>query len=170
MAACWSPAHASSALPGKANAKSPIRESQTLPYPLAKARLRRMLEDLRQETPFVLQWARLFYMYGDGQNPNSLFAQLDRAIKCGPRGLRHVRRRAGAGFFTGHRHGGEAGPPRGTSRMGGCHSRLRGILRRCASSSNATSPRAAPGIGLNLGVYPYADYEPMAFWGKSERL
>jgi nucleoside-diphosphate-sugar epimerase len=25
-------------------------------------------------------------------------------------------------------------------------------------------------IRLNLGVFPYPDYEPMSFWGKSERL
>ncbi len=25
-------------------------------------------------------------------------------------------------------------------------------------------------IGLNLGHYPYPDYEPMAFWGERHKL
>ncbi|PTT60798.1 epimerase, partial [Pseudomonas sp. HMWF007] len=32
---------------------------------------------------FTLQWARLFYLHGEGQNSNSLLASLDRAIDAG---------------------------------------------------------------------------------------
>ncbi len=53
------------------------------PYGLAKNTLRLFLETLRQQLPFNLQWARLFYLYGEGQNPNSLLASLDRAIDAG---------------------------------------------------------------------------------------
>jgi dTDP-6-deoxy-L-talose 4-dehydrogenase (NAD+) len=41
------------------------------------------LQNLAQEHPFTLQWARLFYLHGEGQNPNSLLAALDRAIDAG---------------------------------------------------------------------------------------
>lgn len=50
------------------------------PYGLAKDTLRKFLQALQQQRPFVLQWTRLFYMHGPGQNPNSVLAQLDRAI------------------------------------------------------------------------------------------
>ena len=35
----------------------------------------------KQETPFRLKWARLFYMYGDFQNTKSFLPQLELAIK-----------------------------------------------------------------------------------------
>src|SRR5690606_16712139 len=50
------------------------------PYGLAKHSLRLFLEALQGQHPFTLQWARLFYLHGEGQNPNSLLAALDRAI------------------------------------------------------------------------------------------
>ena len=53
------------------------------PYGLAKHTLHLFLQNLAQEHPFTLQWARLFYLHGEGQNPNSLLAALDRAIDNG---------------------------------------------------------------------------------------
>jgi len=53
------------------------------PYGLAKDTLRKFLQALQNEQPFILQWARLFYLYGEGQNPHSVLAQLDRAIDRG---------------------------------------------------------------------------------------
>lgn len=53
------------------------------PYGLAKHTLHLFLQNLAQEHPFTLQWARLFYLHGEGQNPNSLLAALDRAIDSG---------------------------------------------------------------------------------------
>ena len=50
------------------------------PYGLAKDTLRKWLQELRKETDFNLKWIRLFYLFGRGQNSNSILAQLDRAI------------------------------------------------------------------------------------------
>lgn len=55
----------------------------TAPYGLAKDTLRRSLEMLQKAHPFTLQWVRLFYLHGQGQNPKSLFSQLDAAIDRG---------------------------------------------------------------------------------------
>jgi len=55
----------------------------TLSYGLAKDTLRKYLQLLQHDKPFTLQWLRLFYLYGPGQNPNSLIAQLDNAIDRG---------------------------------------------------------------------------------------
>jgi len=142
----------------------------SLPYPLAKARLRRMLEALRQETPFVLQWARLFYMYGEGQNPNSLFAQLDRAIETGD-----------AAFdMSGGAQVRDFSPVTDVAaklvRLAE-HPEWDGVTHICSGQPATVRELverhiAARGarLTLNLGVFPYADYEPMAFWGRSERL
>ena len=53
------------------------------PYSLAKDTLRKFLQELRKVSPFHLKWARLFYMYGSGQNANSLLSQLDKALANG---------------------------------------------------------------------------------------
>jgi nucleoside-diphosphate-sugar epimerase len=55
----------------------------TNPYAMAKDTLRRQLECLKNEAPFSLTWARLFYLYGDGQAENSLLSQLKRAVERG---------------------------------------------------------------------------------------
>src|SRR5690606_40694607 len=39
--------------------------------------------ELKKHHPLALKWIRLFYMYGYGQNPNSLFSQLDKALENG---------------------------------------------------------------------------------------
>jgi len=50
-------------------------------YGFAKDTLRRYLEILSKETGLIIQWLRLFYIYGDGQNSNSIIGQLEFAIK-----------------------------------------------------------------------------------------
>src|SRR4029453_4115348 len=45
--------------------------------------MRKFLESLKTDSPFTLQWARLFYVYGRGQNPGSLLVQLERALEQG---------------------------------------------------------------------------------------
>src|SRR5687767_2035404 len=49
-------------------------------YAIAKDKLRIALEELKDQFDFVLKWVRLFYMYGQGQNPNSLVSQLEKAL------------------------------------------------------------------------------------------
>lgn len=58
-------------------------EMETLPitpYGFAKDSLRKSLQFFQTEHDFTLQWLRLFYIYGEGQNPKSLLSQLDIAI------------------------------------------------------------------------------------------
>lgn len=141
----------------------------TLNYPLAKARLHHQLEALRSQVPFVLQWARLFYMYGEGQNPKSLLAQLDRAIDGGAASfdmsggeqLRDYLPVTGvaAKLVTLAEHPEWSGT---THICSGEPVTVRQLVERHVAARGAN-------IRLNLGVYPYADYEPMAFWGASGR-
>ncbi|MEO8064312.1 MAG: NAD(P)-dependent oxidoreductase [Pseudomonadota bacterium] len=142
----------------------------TLPYPLAKARLRRQLTALQSEHPFVLQWARLFYMYGEGQNPASLLAQLDRAIDSGAPGF----------DMSGGEQVRDFSPVTDIAAMlvtVAEHPQWQGVTHVCSGvpitvrelvERHIASRRSS--IRLNLGVFPYPDYEPMAFWGASARL
>ncbi|MDP9708247.1 UNVERIFIED_ORG: dTDP-6-deoxy-L-talose 4-dehydrogenase (NAD+) [Pseudomonas fluorescens] len=140
------------------------------PYGLAKHTLHLFLQNLQQEYPFTLQWARLFYLHGEGQNPNSLLAALDRAID--------------AGDTTFNMSAGEQ--LRDFLAIETATAYLAAILRKrdfdgtinCASGQ-PVSVRAlveqrvrerGATIGLNLGHYPYPTHEPLAFWAVTERL
>lgn len=52
-----------------------------VPYAVAKDSLHRLLRYGLQERSFRLKWVRLFYMFGEGQAPSSLYAQLIQAIR-----------------------------------------------------------------------------------------
>ena len=53
------------------------------PYALAKDTLRKFLFELQKKHTFDCTWIRLFYMYGEGQNPNALLSQLETALQKG---------------------------------------------------------------------------------------
>jgi nucleoside-diphosphate-sugar epimerase len=141
----------------------------TLPYPLAKARLRRQLAALQARRPYALQWARLFYMYGAGQNPNSLLAQLDRAIDAGAPAFDM----SGGAQVRDYLQVEEVGLKLALLAE---HPEWQGVTHICSGEPvtvralvEAHVAARGASIALNLGVYPYADYEPMAFWGASDR-
>ena len=50
-------------------------------YARAKVELLNYLIKLKKDNNFKYTWARLFYMYGDGQNPASLWPQLKKAVQ-----------------------------------------------------------------------------------------
>ena len=49
-------------------------------YGVSKDNLRKKMQEYQKSKKFIFQWARLFYMYGKGQNKSSLISQLDEAI------------------------------------------------------------------------------------------
>lgn len=139
------------------------------PYAQAKEDLRKYLEEVKREHPFILQWARLFYMYGPGQNSSSLIAQLDAAIERGDRSFR----------MSGGEQLRDYLPVQEVARRLVTlleHPACEGTVNLC--SGEPTSVRhlverhltlRQASIDLDLGHYPYPDYEPMAFWGAQEK-
>jgi len=140
------------------------------PYGLAKDVLRKFLQELQRSHQFTLQWVRLFYMYGAGQNPNSLLATLDKAIDNGEK------------IFN--MSGGEQLRDYMSIDEVACHlvsliehPECSGIINCCSgkpiSVRSLVEKRIAESgvnIKLNLGYYPYPDYEPFAFWGSRDKL
>ena len=57
-----------------------MESNPSTPYALAKDCLQKFMQQLMTVHSFNLKWVRLFYMYGKGQNPKSLFSQLEKAI------------------------------------------------------------------------------------------
>ncbi|MBB5408226.1 dTDP-6-deoxy-L-talose 4-dehydrogenase (NAD+) [Paraburkholderia sp. HC6.4b] len=139
-------------------------------YSLAKDTLRKFLENWRQQQSFTLQWARLFYMYGEGQNPHSVLAQLDRAIDDGD---------AVFNMSGGEQLRDYLPVAQVAQRLALLieHPELSGITNICSgvpiSVRRLVERRIAERnarIALNLGHYPYPSHEPMAFWGDPHRL
>jgi nucleoside-diphosphate-sugar epimerase len=144
--------------------------SPTNPYGLAKDVLRRQLEYLKVAHPFQLVWARLFYTHGLGQPETSLLPQLRCAAERGDQ------------FFnmTGGEQLRDYLPVTEIARhlvslalakkdigvvnvCSGTPISVRKLVETCAKENGWS-------IGLNLGHYPYADHEPMAFWGDRRKL
>ena len=125
---------------------------------------------LRAKHPFEFTWARLFYMYGDGQPATSLYSQLIAAGNCGDASFRmspgdqlrdFLPVEAVAKYLVGL----------------ALDSQGAGIVNVCSGQPTSVRSLAEKWIKqrdwnmtLELGHYPYPDYEPMAFWGSSERL
>ena len=134
-------------------------------YAQAKDSLRQHLDDFQKQTNFTFQWARLFYMYGQGQNPKSILAQLDTAIENGDPTfnmsggeqlrdylpIEEVALQLLAIFEKN-----ESGVFNVCS---GVPISIRRLVENRIHEKNAT-------IKMNLGYYPYPEFEPMAFWGE----
>ena len=140
------------------------------PYGLAKDYLRRTLEMMRVSQTFDFTWARLFYTYGPGQAQGSLLPQLERAIAASEpsfsmssgeqlRDYMPVERLAenlvALALTQGH-HG----------VVNICSGQAISVKRLVKERIQALGAK----IDLKLGVYPYPDYEPMAFWGSPDKM
>jgi dTDP-6-deoxy-L-talose 4-dehydrogenase (NAD+) len=139
-------------------------------YALAKDTLRKFLEELKKTHPFNLKWIRLFYMYGSGQNPNSLLSQLDKALATGEQ--------------TFNMSGGEQVrdylPIENVAAyivQIAKQNLVTGIINCCSGKPVTVNTlvedylkKKNKHISLNRGYYPYPDYEPMRFWGDDTKL
>lgn len=136
-------------------------------YAVAKDKLRKILETIPD---LQLKWLRLFYMYGKGQSANSLFSQLDSALENGEQVFNMSGGEQERDFL-----------PVGKMATHIVHAALQdktqGIIN-CCSGKPATVRKMVENyltekgktIQLNLGYYPYPDYEPMSFWGDNTKL
>ena len=139
-------------------------------YALAKDTLRKQLEKLQKQVDFNLKWIRLFYIYGKGQNPNSIISQLEAALErsdtvfnmSGGEQLRdYLPVEKVAEYIV------KILLQDKVSGIINCCSgqpiSIRKLVENYLSDKNKT-------IELNLGHYPYPDYEPMEFWGNNTKL
>jgi dTDP-6-deoxy-L-talose 4-dehydrogenase (NAD+) len=141
-----------------------------LPYGYAKDALHRQLQLLQQEQPFRLIWGRLFYMFGEGQAPQSLFPLLMSTISRRERSfpmsageqlrdylpVAEVARLISELSLTKSATG-------AVNICSGSPVSIRRLVEGWCREAGAT-------IELDLGHYPYPDYEPLAFWGDRRRL
>lgn len=137
----------------------------TNPYGFAKDALQKELAFLKEINPFNLIWARLFYMFGQSQSSNSLYPQLKQAVLRGDKIFN----------MSGGEQLRDYLPVETIAEMIvklALAERDIGVVNIC--SGKPISVKNLVGqwmqennwkIELNLGRYPYPDYEPMEFWG-----
>jgi nucleoside-diphosphate-sugar epimerase len=139
-------------------------------YAKAKNELRIKLDQLQFNNKFDFKWIRLFYMYGKGQNPKSLLSQLDSAIE------------EGANEFN--MSGGEQErdylPVEKVAEYIvkiALQNKVQGVVNCCSGAPMRVKDlvrnyldQKKCNMKLNLGYFPYTDYEPMRFWGDDIKL
>jgi len=149
--------------------ESMIAEPSTA-YAVAKNTLRNYLQLQQANNSFNLVWHRLFYLYGPGQSPQSLLPQLTRAIAGGEttfkmsggeqiRDFHHV-------SSVAHEIVSLALKQQPFGIVNGCSGQptsVRTFVERYLADNHLA-------IKLELGHYPYASYEPFAFWGDTSYI
>lgn len=144
--------------------------SASNPYGQAKDAFRKYIEELKSDFDFSFKWLRLFYMYGEGQSGNSLISQIEKTVASGGkafdmsggeqvRDYLHVRQVADYIVIC------------------SLQRTVEGIINCCSGKPIAVKKLVQDyiqekkySLHLNLGVYPYPDYEPMTFWGDNTKL
>ncbi|HSU27288.1 MAG TPA: NAD-dependent epimerase/dehydratase family protein [Chitinophagaceae bacterium] len=140
------------------------------PYALAKDTLRQSLEELRKKHGFLLKWPRLFYLYGNGQNPKSLLSQLEKALQANEKVFNMSKGDQQRDYLP-------------VETMAdyivriALQNKVTGVINCCSGKPVTVLSlvkdylkQSGKTIQLNLGYYPYPDYEPMEFWGDTKKL
>ncbi|TXI35145.1 MAG: SDR family oxidoreductase [Niabella sp.] len=140
------------------------------PYAKAKNELRIFVEDLSKEFSFSFKWLRLFYMYGKGQAANSLIPQLEAALEKGDASFN----------MSGGEQVRDFLPVKKVATYivdTALQNEMNGVINICSNQPVSVKEfvlnyleQKNKTIRLNLGYYPYADFEPMRFWGNNEKL
>jgi nucleoside-diphosphate-sugar epimerase len=143
---------------------SSTRTNPSNSYAIAKDNLHQHLKLFNKNTPFLFQWARLFYMYGNGQNPTSIIAQFDHAInnnetQFNMSGGEQLRDYLPIKEVVEQLH------KLFENSQAGTYNICSGQPISIRSLVEARKLEKQSEINLNLGYYSYPDYEPMAFWG-----
>jgi nucleoside-diphosphate-sugar epimerase len=140
------------------------------PYGFAKDVLRQQLQYLAAQEPFQLSWARLFYLYGEGQAAGSIYTQLKLAVDRGD-----------AAFdMSGGEQLRDYMPVSEAARLLVELAMLdagAGVVNLCAGTPVSVRSLVQRWIDenrwpihMNLGHHPYPEHEPMAFWGDATKL
>jgi len=140
------------------------------PYGFAKDSLRKSLEFLQSEYKFNLQWMRLFYLYGAGQNPKSFLPELDLAIaehrqsfdmSIGTQIRDYLSIEKAAEYFC------KAIENRAVTGVINCCS---GMPVSVLDLARSRCIERNSKIQLNTGVFSVPEYEPQEFWGLTNKL
>jgi dTDP-6-deoxy-L-talose 4-dehydrogenase (NAD+) len=140
------------------------------PYGFAKDSLRKQLEFLKAIKPFNLTWARLFYMFGEGQPKSAIYSQLKSAVSQGDEFFNM----SGGKQLRDYLH---VGVVANLIVELALQNKDIGVVN-ISSGKSVTIKKIVEDwiienrwdIQPNYGFYPYPEYEPMEFWGSRKKL
>jgi nucleoside-diphosphate-sugar epimerase len=139
-------------------------------YGRAKNQLRLQLENLKKDRDFSLKWVRLFYMYGEGQDPNSIFSQLEKALERGDMEFNMSAGEEIRDFMPVEKVAKNIVAIAFQKSMEGVINNCSGVPVSINKLVDEFLSSKKKQIKINRGVYPYPDYEPLRFWGDAEKL
>jgi nucleoside-diphosphate-sugar epimerase len=141
-----------------------------LPYPVGKNLLREFIESLQHTYSFSLKWIRVFYVFGEVKGRKNLYTHLMTAIR---------NKQDSFDMSGGEQIRDFLSPEEIADRVVriALQNKISGIINCCSGSPVKLKDFIQKflddngyRIKLNLGVYPYVDYEPMETWGDTGKL
>ncbi|MBA3663141.1 MAG: NAD-dependent epimerase/dehydratase family protein [Bacteroidetes bacterium] len=138
-------------------------------YPIAKNKLRQFLDKFSSETSISLKWVRLFYMYGNGQSKKSILSQLDVALERNDEVFNMSLGEQQRDYLP-------VNEVAENIVIFALQREINGIINCCSNIPITIKQlvldhlkKKNKTIKLNLGYYPYTDYEPFKFWGNHKK-
>jgi nucleoside-diphosphate-sugar epimerase len=150
--------------------KENMDSKPVLPYPQGKNLLREFLEAKQKSTTFNFKWARVFYVFGEVKGRKNLYTHLINAIKNKDESFNMSGGEQIRDFLS---------PDEIAERIVkiALQNKTLGVINCCSGKPVKLKDFVTDflnknnyKIKLNLGVYPYADYEPMETWGDTVKL
>lgn len=142
----------------------------TVAYGIAKDDLRRYIENRSDRSQFNLTWARLFYLFGEGQASNSLYSSLSSALDSGEKEFKMSEGKQVRDFL-------DVQIAAKTLVELALLNRDIGVVNVCSGEPVSVNAfvesiilKKNTSINLVRGVVPYPEYEPESFWGSNEKL
>jgi len=144
--------------------------SPIMPYPQAKNLLREHLQELQKETKLNFKWLRVFYVFGAIRERKNLYTLITDAIKRGDTSFNMSGGEQIRDFLS----------PREIATIivkVATQNKVEGLINCCSGKAVQLKTYLQDflrinqyNIELNLGFYPYPDYEPMETWGSIKKL
>jgi nucleoside-diphosphate-sugar epimerase len=147
-----------------------MQANPTMPYPQAKNLLRLYLEEYKKEREFSLKWLRVFYVFGEIKERKNLYTHLVSAITNKDKIFNMSGGEQVRDFLSPDQIAGTITDVAQQHEVVGvinCCSgqpvKLKEFVQDFLNKNNYQ-------LTLNLGFYPYPDYEPMNTWGSIKKL
>lgn len=150
--------------------KEDMPSSPDNPYAIAKNNLRVYIESLKSRFFFACKWIRLFYMFGKGQSAKSLLSQLQQALDNKEEIFNMSEGDQTRDFLPVEKVAKYIVDIAVQSEVTGVINCCSGIPVTVKQLVQEYLKETNQSIKLNLGYYPYPDYEPMHFWGDNTKL
>lgn len=150
--------------------KEDLKTQPHTSYGEAKDELRQYVQKLQMDSEFNFTWGRLFYLYGAGQGERSLYTQLQNAIASQNQSFDMSLGAQERDFLPVERAAQYIIDLALVRQDLGLVNICSGQPKTVKNLVNEWLYDADSQIQLNLGVYPYPDYEAMRFWGDNTKL